>query len=236
MEKRKLLIADGAEEFRLAMEDILRHEFCICCTGDGREAMELLHSFRPDFVVLDIRFSGINGIDLLGSIAQQGLTPSTLLVTASAEPWVIGKAWELGVRHIMQKPCSVSAAANQVRQMAGLFVERKQPPELRLTAILLELGFNAKHDGYRYLHSAVLIYRRNPYQMLTKELYPTVARIYDAKAHLVERSIRSAIAYAWKFGNTAAHKRYFPDGKPTSGDAIAFLAEYTGMERLTKIC
>ncbi len=235
MEKRKLLIADSTEAFRLAMEDILRDEFCICCTGDGREAMELLHSFAPDFLVLDVRLPGVNGIDFLQSVAQQGLAPNTLTITATASPWVVGKAWEFGVRHILQKPCSLSAAANQVRQMAGLCLEQKPRTELRISAVLLEMGFKAKHDGFRYLRDAVLIYERDPHQTLTKELYHTVAQMYGAKANQVERSIRSAIAYAWKFGDVAIQKRYFPEGRPTNGDAIARLTEYISMELFCKI-
>ena len=71
------------------------------------------------------------------------------------------------------------------------------------TVILLNMGFPARQKGYRYLREAVLLVAQEPVYMalLTKMLYPKIAKLYDTTDKQVERAIRSTIEAAWKYGN-----------------------------------
>ena len=48
MEKRKILIADAAEEFRAAVADALHGAYYVRSASDGVQALQLLRSFLPD--------------------------------------------------------------------------------------------------------------------------------------------------------------------------------------------
>ena len=75
MDARKLLIADGNEEFRRALAAELQGAYHVRCCDDGKEALSLLRSFAPDVLVLDLMLPGLDGISLLQSAAASGLVP-----------------------------------------------------------------------------------------------------------------------------------------------------------------
>ena len=76
----------------------------------------------------------------------------------------------------------------------------------------------------------------DPGRLVTKEIYPMVAKHYDATAVQVERSVRSAINAAWEAGDEYVWRLYFPmlgDGslnRPTNGTFIARLADHILLE------
>ena len=103
--------------------------------------------------------------------------------------------------------------------------------EEKLQHLLLELGVPSHLKGYRYLLVAIPLYKSNPDQIITKELYPAVAAACRCQKEHVERSIRSAINIAWKRRDEQIWQAYFhpePDGtirRPTNGAFITRLAD-----------
>lgn len=98
------------------------------------------------------------------------------------------------------------------------------------TALLL-LGVSPKRNGYQQLVYAVALYRADPYQLLSKELYPAVAiSCGNNNGQQVERTIRTAIKAAWQCRDDKLWQMFFPvdeNGevpKPTNGYFIARLA------------
>lgn len=66
--------------------------------------------------------------------------------------------------------------------------------------LLRRLGVTAEYKGYAYAAYAVALCAERPelLQVVTKDLYPEVARRYRTTWHAVERNIRTVIAVAWK--------------------------------------
>jgi len=96
------------------------------------------------------------------------------------------------------------------------------------------LGIRPTFNGRKYLVHAVLYGIKDPavLDVLTKELYPKVARQHATSAQCVERSIRHAIAQAWGSPNGIADSwceifapfgAFSPDMRPTTGEVITML-------------
>lgn len=97
-----------------------------------------------------------------------------------------------------------------------------------ILVMLLELEFCEKLDGFEYLRTAIYLFHEDPAQMITKGLYPAVAKQHGRNigGKAVERAIRNAIDIAWR-NQSDLWRVYFPSGnKPSNGDFIAKLSKY----------
>lgn len=68
---------------------------------DGEEAIEKINSLKPDLIFLDVQMPGINGFDVLGSIAEEDL-PVVIFITAY-DKYAL-KAFEVQALDYLLKP------------------------------------------------------------------------------------------------------------------------------------
>lgn len=226
---RKLLIADGNEEFRLALTQALCQEFQTVSTGDGQEALDLLCRERPDILVLDTMLPCLDGLTLLERAAEKAVRPLVLLVCSMYTEYVLRSTRRLGIEYIVLKPCDLEAVAARVRDLGRL--PRPVAPERdlhkRSMELLVSLRFSSKHDGRDYLMIAIPMHYDDPTTAITKATYPAIAKACGRKPKDVERAIRNAIEKAWENGDRELWHRYFPDHtkRPTNTDFILRMVE-----------
>ena len=230
MEKMKMLIADSSEQFANALADTLRGAYILRLSRDGRETMELMGSFRPDILVIDLMLPGLDGISILRQAAAAGQRPMVLAMSRYISDYVAEAAAALGVGYLMTKPCDIRATAARIGDLSQRLRQPlfTQPdPRTEVTNLLLALGVPTKLRGFACLREAVLERMRDPAQSVTKELYPTVAAVCGGTAVQVERSIRSAIAAGWTRGDEQLWQMYFPGipDRPTNASFISRMAD-----------
>ena len=94
--------------------------------------------------------------------------------------------------------------------------------------LLHKLGITANYSGYFYTATAVALVHRQPDRLLlvTKWLYPDIARQHKTTWQCVERNIRTVIALAWERNPAllADLAGYPLANKPNVGQFIAFLS------------
>ena len=76
----------------------------------------------------------------------------------------------------------------------------ESPSLVRIYDVLYRLGITANSTGFFYVSYAVWLSSRQPDRLLlvTKWLYPEVAKHYDTNWKAVERSIRTVVDAAWR--------------------------------------
>ena len=234
METRKLLIADGGEEFRQALKDALQDAYHVRTCRDGKEALSLLRSFKPDVLVLDLMLPELDGISLLQNAIQGEAYPVVLATSRFINDYVLEAADKLGVGYLVRKPCDIRATAARIVDLTqgSRFVPLCPPdPRYHVSNLLLSLGVPPKRDGYRYLREAIPIMAKNPTLSITKELYPAIGTLCHSDRNNVERSIRSAIHTAWERRDDRIWQLYFPPDstgqipRPTNAGFILRLAD-----------
>ena len=234
MDTRKLLIADGSEEFRSALAQVLQGSYRIRTCADGQEALSLVRTFRPDVLVLDLMLPGLDGISLLHTAAGESICPVVLATTRFLTEYITESMDKLGISYVMVKPCDIPSTANRIRDLS----QRIHPPlvalpdpRTQISNLLISLGVSTNLRGYTYLREAILLMARNPNQTITKELYPAVGTLCNGNREQVERSIRSAIHNAWLNRDDLLWQRYFPPGadgtvrRPSNAPFICRLAD-----------
>lgn len=81
--RTRILIADDEPNIRLLYKSELEADgYEVILATDGREAIQLVESERPDLVVLDVRMPGTDGVEALGRILEKNRTLPVILNTA----------------------------------------------------------------------------------------------------------------------------------------------------------
>lgn len=233
MEILKLLIADAGEEFRLAMTEQLQGTYILRVCQEGKEALEMIRTFQPDILLLDLLLPGLDGITLLQRVAEEGLHPMVLATTRFLNGYVMEALERLNVGYVMVKPCDIKATASRIQDLTEHITPppvSRPDPATTVSNMLLTLGIPTKLRGFSCLREAILEELRLPGQQITKTLYPAVAKICGGSKDQVERAIRSAIHSAWEDRNEQLWRTYFhSDGdgvlrRPTNAAFITALA------------
>lgn len=97
--KQRILLVDDHEVVRLGLKSLLeRHPNfeVIAEAGTAREAMEMVETYSPDVVVLDIRLPGGSGIEVCEEISQRFPESKVIMLTSYAEDEMLFSAIRAG--------------------------------------------------------------------------------------------------------------------------------------------
>ena len=106
--------------------------------------------------------------------------------------------------------------------------------DLQIVRVLRRIGMPCDQKGYLYAREAIALWALAPNStvMITKSIYPEIAKRHGTTAFCVERAIRGAVDKAWKSCSTYTRLRYFGsrlatrDKRPSNADFIGALANY----------
>jgi len=80
----RILIADDNQSMRTAirrvLEDLPNTEVCAVAT-DGREAIEMALTLKPDLLIVDLVMPGLSGVEVIGVIKKKLRTAKFILFT-----------------------------------------------------------------------------------------------------------------------------------------------------------
>ncbi len=245
MEKKKLLIADASEDFRVALQEYLQDSYVIRCCWEGNEVLQVMESFKPDVMILGVMLPGVDGVTVLQRAKARGLHTTVMAIIRFQSEYLLDALERLNVGYVITKPCDLSAIAARLEDMLTEKQERGEEvtkPDLRTVVdnTLRELSFQLASHGYPPVREAILEAIRQPDQLVTKTLYPAVGDICDGSGEQVEHAIRRMITKAWEKRDQKVWDRYFGLGAggtvtkcPTNKDFILTLAagiaaEYRG--------
>ncbi|NHN33711.1 response regulator [Paenibacillus agricola] len=72
--------------------------------SNGEEGIELLESLRPDAAIVDVRMTGISGLDMISLALSNGLTTSFIILSGHGEFQFVQRAMRMGVYDYLLKP------------------------------------------------------------------------------------------------------------------------------------
>ena len=146
-----------------------------------------------------------------------------------------------GVAYCFLKPIDPQMVAERVFQLTGTGTDKGEATvqtggqnlEVMVTEIIHQIGVPAHIKGYHYLRDGIVLAVKdhNMINAVTKQLYPTIAKMNDTTSSRVERAIRHAIEVAWDRGDVDVLTSYFgytirnSRGKPTNSEFIAMIAD-----------
>jgi signal transduction histidine kinase len=121
---RILIVDDGARTREMYSMLLRKRGHEVETAPDGKTGIEMVESFRPDVILLDVGMPRLNGFDTCARIRElpSGKNIVTIAVTGWAQEDVQQRADESGFDGILVKP----VGADQIVQVAGSLLENKR--------------------------------------------------------------------------------------------------------------
>ena len=117
---RVLVVDDDAAIRRLIMAALKRDGYEFLEAPNGRDALELMRSERPQVVVLDLMMPLVSGWDVLQERLGDPVLSKipVIIISANREP-ELAKAVDQGICAFLPKPFDISALSALVRACVG---------------------------------------------------------------------------------------------------------------------
>jgi len=205
---KTMMIADQSNAFTDTLEAAFQDQFRIIKAFDGNSALAMLQKQQPDVAIINLMLPYKDGLTVL---QQSSFHPHIIIAITHYMTGYVQKAvTELGVDYTMIAPAA-DAVILRLRDLLRNYTARDSDKHALLLHHLQLLNIPSHLDGYRQLCTAIPLYAANPNQLMTKELYPAVAKQCGCKdGRLVEHSIRKAIRTAWEHRDISVWRKYFP--------------------------
>jgi DNA-binding response OmpR family regulator len=149
---RRILVVEDDPTLRETLAEALETEgFVISAAADGREALAVFRSDRPDLVLLDLMLPELSGVEVCRIIRAEATTPIIMLTAKDSEvDRVVGL--ELGADDYVTKPFSLRELTARIRavlrRLERVGTEEAGPALLGLGRVQIDLaGHRLLRDG-----------------------------------------------------------------------------------------
>ena len=134
---RILAVDDDPQALRYIRDAVAGSGYSVVATGDPQEAPRLLAEEKPQLVLLDLMLPGVDGIDLMRELLDQGDVP-VIVVSAYGQDNLISRAFETGADDYVVKPFSPTELVARIRAV----LRRRERPEPDAPFVLGDLSVN----------------------------------------------------------------------------------------------
>jgi two-component system, response regulator, stage 0 sporulation protein A len=251
-EKLRIMVVDDSKDFTDILCDYLSgfEGFEIAETAsDGLTALKVIQAQEPDVVIMDIVMPNLDGLGVLENLKKIHMEkkPQFIMLSAIGQDKTIQIALSLGADFFIVKPFDMNDLVSRIRQLQlrhpndikanyaydiTTFDDMNQAKDidLRVTAILNDIGVPSHLKGYKYLKYAITMVIKDltAINSVTKLIYTSIADEYKTTPTRVERAIRNAIELTWCKGNIEYIDSIFTDQggspRPTNSEFIIMIA------------
>jgi two-component system response regulator NreC len=122
MRKIRILLADDHQLMRSGVRLMLEREADLAVVGeaaDGREAVALAKSLKPEVVVMDIGMPNLNGIEAAHQMTQENAELAIVMVSMHSDESYVLRALKAGARGYLLKDSAEADLIKAVHAVAG---------------------------------------------------------------------------------------------------------------------
>ncbi|TET11739.1 sigma-54-dependent Fis family transcriptional regulator [Candidatus Aerophobetes bacterium] len=141
----KILVVDDEPSMREMLSDLLKSEgYGVLAVANGEKAVARVRDKKPEVVLLDMKMSGMDGIETLTQIRQINKNVSIIIITAYGTMKNVVEAMKLGIYDYVTKPFDIEklkrlvegALKVQMLSRKGPFPQQKLEKRYRLEDII----------------------------------------------------------------------------------------------------
>ncbi|MBI4115743.1 MAG: response regulator [Candidatus Omnitrophica bacterium] len=113
---RLLVVDDEAEICNFLKSFFEDRDFEVQTALSGEKAMELVSTFRPQVILLDIKMGNVDGLNVLQQVKSKNPKIKVIMVTALETTDKIEQAMRLGADNYITKPLSLEYLEKDVQE------------------------------------------------------------------------------------------------------------------------
>ena len=114
----KLLLAEDEPELAQALSAILKHSgYTVDTVGNGPDALDYARVGGYDGMILDVMMPGMDGMEVLRRLREEGISTPALFLTARSEIEDRIRGLDLGADDYLTKPFNMGELLARVRAM-----------------------------------------------------------------------------------------------------------------------
>ncbi len=115
----KILVVDDSDDTREMMAKLLELEsFKVITAEDGRQALSLAETERPDLIITDINMPNLNGIEMIKLLRKQpGFNSVPIMAITAYGSSVAREAIEAGANQATTKPIEFESLIIGIREL-----------------------------------------------------------------------------------------------------------------------
>ncbi len=207
--------------------------------NNGKDGLDYLlnNTKEYDLILLDILLSQVDGIKILEDLKNSNISKKIIVLSSYKDDYSIRKIQTLNADYYMLKPIDLSILESRMlelfEQVNKFKFKETVNVEVEVSSLLHDLGIPSHVRGYRYIRDGVmLLYESSSLvNLVTKDVYPIIAKKYDTTTTRVERAIRHAIEISWMRGDIKLMEDLFGNSidfdrsKPTNAEFLTTIAD-----------
>jgi DNA-binding NarL/FixJ family response regulator len=151
----RILLADDHTVMRAGLRALLERQpglSVVAEAADGREAVKLAESEKPDIVVMDIAMSGLNGIEATRQIVAQNPRVHVIILSMHSDESYVLRALKAGARGYLLKDSAESDLLQGIRAVReGKSYFSPAVSRLLLEDYIRQLQHRGEEDSYDLL-------------------------------------------------------------------------------------
>ncbi|HEV8617157.1 MAG TPA: response regulator [Methylomirabilota bacterium] len=101
---KRVLIVEDNPVVQEVLDQFLRPTYHVTVTSNGSQALGALAKHPPDVMLLDVRIPGVDGLSLLRSLRDMGITIPIFVITGYDSTEVAEEAMSNGANGYLPKP------------------------------------------------------------------------------------------------------------------------------------
>lgn len=131
MYRHRILIVDDDKLLQKSLFNILSEKYETTVVGTGEECLKHLGRNNMDLVLLDIKLPGIDGVEVLKKIREQGMDVSVIMMTAFEDIKTVITSMKMGAFDYLVKPLDIEELEVIVEKALENTQLRQEVKELR---------------------------------------------------------------------------------------------------------